>query len=61
VREKNCTPLYKALKHREHHKINWSQELLLALFYKLKDADQALVVQNYDIAMKEVNLEMNMR
>jgi len=59
--KKTIAPLYKAVKHREHHKINWSQELLLDLFYRLKEADQALVVQNYDIAMKEVNLEMNMR
>ena len=37
-----------------------AQEIILELFYKLKDLDADLLVRNIDLA-KDVNLEMNNR
>jgi len=48
----------------EYDKINWAQELLLHLFYALKDFDKQLIKWNLDIALEAVekrNFELNYR
>ena len=46
---------------QEFAKINWCQELILELFYHVKDADCALLKLNPDVAMQNTNFEMNAR
>ena len=46
---------------QEFAKINWAQELILELFYHIKDADQTLILLNYDVAVEHANFEMNER
>ena len=45
----------------EFNYLNWSNEILLELFYTIKDMDKNLLERNIDIAMEKQNLEINHR
>jgi len=45
----------------EFNRINWCQEIILELFYTIKDMDKNLLKRNIDIAMEKQNLEINHR
>ena len=45
----------------EFNYLNWSNEILLELFYSIKDTDENLLKRNIDIAMENENIELNYR
>ena len=46
---------------KEFNYLNWSNEILLELFYTIKDMDKNLLKRNIDIAMENENIELNYR
>ena len=41
--------------------INWAQDILLTLFYKLKELDKELMIGDLEIAREADNLEIDSR